>query len=188
MNKKTLIIALVALVAITGPLFLLVGEAVAEPYEGDYRISGTSKTSSGSALILGIDEGARTAYPLITWTIYLKADTQVNLTTPNGVIVDSVLPAGLHDFTDHYEPDAGAIIATWTVGPVVKEYRLNIASSASSAVSYDRADDSIKVTPDFLNKEEREVALGSIICALVPSLFLIPYWQRKKDEDFYYAF
>ena len=164
------------------------GEAVAEPYEGDYRISGTSKTSSGSALILGIDEGARTAYPLITWTIYLKADTQVNLTTPNGVIVDSVLPAGLHDFTDHYEPDAGAIIATWTVGPVVKEYRLNIASSASSAVSYDRADDSIKVTPDFLNKEEREVALGSIICALVPSTLPYSILATQKDEDFYYAF
>lgn len=188
MNKKAiLIIGILAILAVPIALMTAVDDAHAMPSD-DYRIWGTSKTASGSSLILAIDETARVVYPVVSWSIYVADDMAVKLETINGVLIDEILAPGIHDVNETYATDAGAITVTWTVADKVITYKLNVAYGASSAAAYDAPDNTVSVTPDYLSKQERNVAIGCIICALAPSLILIPYWQRKKDEDYYYAF
>lgn len=184
--KKTALMLLITLGAIV-PLgaLMMVDEAHAAPVDNDYRIWGTSTPDKGS-LILAIDDDARVIFPAVRWSIWLSAPAEVTLTTPSGVLVDEILPAGLHDFTDVYEP--GHISVVWQVGQDTINYNLMVATGAAAAAEIDDPADTITVEKWVLEQEYRDLAIGCIICALVPSMFLIPYYRRKKNDEFYLAF
>jgi hypothetical protein len=95
--KKTALMLLIALGALV-PLgaLMMVDEAHAAPVDDDYRIWGTSTPDKGS-LMLAINEDARIVFPSVAWSIWLSEPMAVTLTTPNGGLVDEVLPAGVHD-------------------------------------------------------------------------------------------
>ncbi len=179
-----LAVALMAVIGLMGAL-MLVDEAHAQPYEGDYRIWGSSTPETGT-LMLAIDEDARIVFPCATWSIWLSEPMAVTLTTPNGVLVDEVLPAGVHDYTDVYEP--GAITVVWTIGADTITYRLTVASGAGSAIAIDEPPATVTIEKWVLEEQNRNLAIGCILCALVPSLFLIPYYKRKKNDEYYLAF
>lgn len=184
--KKTALMLLITLGAIV-PLgaLMMVDEAHAAPVDDDYRIWGTSTPDKGT-LMLAINEDARIVFPTATWSIWLSEPMAVTLTTPNGVLVDEVLPAGVHDYNDVYE--TGAIAVVWTVGADTITYKLTVASGAGSAIAIDDPPVTITIEKWALEEQNRNLAIGCILCALVPSLFLIPYYKRKKNDEYYLAF
>ena len=179
-----LAVALMAVIGLMGAL-VLVDDAHAQPYEGEYRIWGASTPDKGT-LMLAIDEDARIVFPSVEWSIWLSEPMAVTLTTPNGVLVDEVLPAGVHDYNDVYE--TGAITVVWTVGADTIAYRLTVASGAGSAIAIDEPPATVTIEKWVLEEQNRNLAIGCILCALVPSLFLIPYYKRKKNDEYYLAF
>jgi len=184
--KKTALMLLITLGAIV-PLgaLMMVDEAHAAPVDDDYRIWGTSTPDKGT-LMLAINEDARIVFPSVAWSIWLSEPMAVTLTTPNGVLVDDILPAGVHDYNDVYE--TGAITVVWTVGADTITYRLTVASGAGSAIAIDEPPATVTIETWALEEQNRNLAIGCILCALVPSLFLIPYYKRKKNDEYYLAF
>ncbi len=184
--KKTALMLLITLGAIVpiGAL-MMVDEAHAAPVDDDYRIWGTSTPDKGT-LMLAINEDARIVFPSVAWSIWLSEPMAVTLTTPNGVLVNEVLPAGVHDYNDVYE--TGAIAVVWTVGADTITYKLTVASGAGSAIAIDDPPVTITIEKWALEEQNRNLAIGCILCALVPSLFLIPYYKRKKNDEYYLAF
>ena len=184
--KKTALMLLITLGAIV-PLgaLMMVDEAHAAPVDDDYRIWGTSTPDKGT-LMLAINEDARIVFPSVAWSIWLSEPMAVTLTTPNGVLVDEVLPAGVHDYNDVYE--TGAIAVVWTVGADTITYKLTVASGAGSAIAIDEPPATVTIETWALEEQNRNLAIGCILCALVPSLFLIPYYKRKKNDEYYLAF
>jgi len=184
--KKTALMLLITLGAIVpiGAL-MMVDEAHAAPVDDDYLIWGTSTPDKGT-LMLAINEDARIVFPSVAWSIWLSEPMAVTLTTPNGVLVDEVLPAGVHDYNDVYE--TGAIAVVWTVGADTITYKLTVASGAGSAIAIDDPPVTITIEKWALEEQNRNLAIGCILCALVPSLFLIPYYKRKKNDEYYLAF
>lgn len=178
-------IILAAVLAASIFLFCPAGLADAAPEEDPVIIGISQLTDKG--LRLGIDDKATVAYPDVTWYVFLPADTHVTGADPEGSIIDDNLTAGLYIFTRSYEPGEPAEI-TWSIGGDVSTFELKIASSAAMAHKLDKPDNTIEVTPEFLTQEEREIAGGCIILALVPCLFIVPYWIRRKQEDFYEIF
>ncbi len=186
MNHKGVILA-VALLALLAPagLVLLSDNAAAAPYEGDYRIWGVSTPDSG-ALILAINENAKIVFPSVTWYIWLDTPTNVKLTTPNGEVVNESLAAGIHSFKDSYATGQASTI--WVIGEDTITYTFTVASGAASAVEIDQPNLTITITKSQLDEDKRNLAIGCILCALAPSLFLIPYYKRKNNDDYYIPF
>lgn len=172
------------------PIFAFTGDIVAEETpSADYRIWGVSRADNGT-LALAIDDNAKIIFPNVVWSIWVAQPTPVKAIVTNAsadnVIVDDVIPAGIHNF-DVVAP-IGAYNVTWTIGTATQTYNLTVASGTSSAVEYERPDHTIKVTQEYLSREEMNIAGGCILLALVPSLFIIPYHIRKKDYDYYDLF
>lgn len=186
--KPFKIIFLLSIVALVASPILLIADAEAAPSDADYVLIGQSTTGNGG-LILGITDKATVAYPSITWTLWIKADTHVSHTAPDGTIVlDEVLSAGLYEYSYTLPADSGKVGFIWEIGDKTVTYNVTIAANSTAAWDYEKVLDTITVEKSFLTQEERETAIGCILCALVPSLFIIPYWRRRIDEDYYTAF
>lgn len=110
MKSSTIILVLILTFTATAGAIITIDDAYADDSAESYRIWGSSKAEKGS-MILAIEPGARIIFPLVTWSLWLADSAHVTLTTPNGVLIDGTLPAGIHDFTEAYEP--GAISVIW---------------------------------------------------------------------------
>lgn len=188
MKKSTITLILALALTVSFGAILTIDDAYsADPADpaADYRIWGSSTADKGS-IILAIDEEARIIFPIVKWSIYLTDSTHVMLTTPNGIIVDDILAAGIHDFSDTYE--SGSLSVNWSVGDDKITYALTVASGGASALDIDDPPATITMEKWIYERENQHLAIGCILCALVPSLFLIPYFKRKKDDEYYLAF
>lgn len=185
MKSSTIILVLILTFTATAGAIITIDDAYADDSAESYRIWGSSKAEKGS-MILAIEPGARIIFPLVTWSLWLADSAHVTLTTPNGVLIDGTLPAGIHDFTEAYEP--GAISVIWIVGDDVITYALTVASGGAAALDIDDLPETISMEKWIYERENQHLAIGCILCALVPSLFLIPYFKRKKDDEYYLAF
>lgn len=182
MKAHTAILAVAVLAIISAPILLFSDGADGELSEDTYRIWGVSKTEGGT-LALAIDETTKIAFPLITWSVYLAEDTHVKMTHGEDIIIDASLTAGIHDYDVEIAP--GAYVTVWEIGEEKTTMALTVVSGATSAMEYEYPNDILTITKAQYKKEEQEIAIGCIILALMPSIFIIPYWQRRKDEDFY---
>lgn len=188
MKKSTITLILTLALTVSFGAIITIDEAYsADPADpaADYRIWGSSTADKGS-MILAIEEEARIIFPIVKWSIWLAEPAEVTLTTPNGVVVDEILAAGIHDFLDTYEP--GSLSVTWSVGDDKITYTMTVASGGASALDIDDPPVTITIEKWALEEQNRKLAVGCILCALVPSIFLIPYFKRKKDDEYYLAF
>lgn len=168
------------------------------PVADTFRISGISRAEKGT-LALAVDKDAKIAFPSVMWSLWLSKDTHVRAVGQSLVkddkglmpepvlLLDADLTAGTYEIPIDDAP-LGQYRVTWIVGGVSQQFNLTVVSGTAGVMEYVKEDDFIKVAPGFLKQEEKEIALGCIVLALVPSLFILPYWMRKKDDDYYHVF
>jgi len=174
---RSVLFALMAAVMIIPAAVLLTVPAAAEPVD-DVTIHGISERS-GSMLKIAVTGGVSMAYPDITWYVYLPAAAHVSHTINGNATIDADLDAGLHSYDLSYDVGTAAIV--WSVDGI--EYTFTLRITTTSAIIPEEVDDGkIRIDPSFLAELERDVAIGCIVAALIPSIFIVPFWKARKDE------
>ena len=182
MKRLIMIMSVMAIAAMAIPFCSV--DISAEPAEP--TVLGVSKLTDGASLQFAITTESKIAYPEVTWYVYTPVAGRVIGTDSVGTIVDEELDAGLHKFTRSYAKGTSEVIE-WNIEGTIFTYRFAIASSASDAVQKTQLD-VITIDPDVLDKLEVEVAVGCTLLVLAPSLFLVPFWRRRKDRGWSDAF
>lgn len=182
MKRLIMIMSVMAIAAVAIPFCS--ADISAEPAEP--TVLGVSKLTDGASLQFAITSESRIAYPEVTWYVYTPVAGHIIGTDSVGTIVDEELDAGLHTFTRSYAKGTSEVIE-WDVAGTVFTYRFAIAASASDAVQKTQPN-VLTIDPGALKELEVEVAAGCILLVLAPSLFLVPFWRRRKDRGWSDAF
>ena len=169
---------------------MLTPSAYALEYEDEYYLTATTRQSENSIMALAVDDRSVVAYAVFEWVLYLADDTDVVHYDANGVlIVDETLTAGLHTFTYIIDPEEHARVGlTWQIGAETIEYNLRIASTASQAIDWQTKSDDVTVSAKWITEEQKEIAIGCIVCALIPAIPIIPLIKKRADNEVYPLF
>lgn len=173
---KRLILAIAALAAVMAIMTVPVSSG--DTAEGPTVIGISSMSKSG--LQIAITEDSTIAYKDVVWYVYVPSDGHVTGTDSLGSIIDSDLTAGLYTFERSYTSSSESV--TWTINgeTIVRTFR--VAASTQEAYDYTQST-SISIPKGFLEQQEREIAIGCIALVLAPSLFVIPFWKKRKDME-----
>lgn len=187
---KALFVISITIVTLGLLVLVLTPSAYALEYEGDYYLSATTKQNENSTMALAVDDRSVVAYAMFEWVLYLADDTHVTHYDADGVlIVDEILNAGLHIFTYKIDPEEHARAGlTWQIGNDTVEYNLRIASTASQAYDWQTKSDDVTVSAKWITEEQKEIAIGCIVCALIPAIPIIPLIKKRADNEVYPLF
>ena len=129
----------------------------------------------GTMLMIAVTDDSILAYQNITWFLWTPIEIEISHTCPVGSF-SMTLPAGYHSFEIHYEAVRQTII--WTLDDVDHIFNLRISDRALLADPELPSGNMIEVDRNF----ELSIAAGAAIAALIPSIFIVPFWQARKNE------
>jgi len=164
--------------AVLMAILMLTPAAAAAPVEGA-DVHGTSHKEGSTFFQMAVLETSRTAFPVINWYIYAPDNATIRHVCNGVELLTAEVSPGLHRYTITYEP--ADYTMSWQIGETVKTFSLRI-SNTTSAVIDEELEDLVAITVSELSKIELDTALGCIALTLVPSVFMIPFWRRRKQE------
>lgn len=184
--KQYIAAGLILILIIGGGLAFLTASASGEQIE-ETHVHGIS-TRGTSVLQIAVTDRSLTAYPVIDWYVYAPLFVHASHLVDDGLGAEPVsmdLEPGLHVFTMEYEVGTQTIV--WIIGSETFEFVLRITDRAIVEAP-EHPSDWILVSPNALSDLELEVALGALLAAMLPSIFIIPFWKSRKEEGYENAF
>lgn len=175
MKKKIIILAIMAIL-LTPILSLNLSAEKVDTVE----IYGVSYKEGGTIFKSHITESSKTAFPFIDWYIYALEDSTLIYICDGEEILNENITPGLHYYNFSYED--GNHLIKWKVNDEVKSFSFKITTSNAEFLE-EEDKDFITITAEELRKIEINTALGCIALTLIPSIFMIPFWKKRRGES-----
>ena len=164
--------------AVLMAMLMISPAATAAPVD-DADVHGASHKEGSTFFQMAVLETSRTAFPVIDWYVYAPENATVRHVCNGAELLVAEVAAGLHRYSFTYLP--GDYVMTWQIGDEVKTFSLKI-SDVTSAVIDEEPEDLVTMAAAEVSKIEIDTAMGCIALTLVPSVFMIPFWRRRKQE------
>lgn len=164
--------------AVIVALLLLAPSMDAAPIE-EASIHGISHKENNKFFQLAVEEHSRMAMPVIEWFIYATENSTLIHRANGELLIEENITAGLHRYELTYA--TGEQVMTWQLNDELWTFSLRITTSSQEIIEDDNQE-WVQMTMESLSQTKLNIAIGCIILALVPSVFMIPFWRRRKQE------